>query len=167
MKEDACATQVICANSEFNVAALNSFVKKVKFVKCGTSYAVVAIIALRVEITGKSTLMNHHFDTGFQEMKIECGKIQTTKGIWIAKCVGIEPCTIALDLEGSDSSERGEVGIVGRVLRVVSYRVSAKWETKTLISNLVLVVLVLHLWHYFHTYTIFPLDGYMTFDNIY
>ncbi|CAL2252656.1 unnamed protein product [Prunus armeniaca] len=35
---------------------------------------------------------------------------QTTKGIWIAKCVGIEPCTIAmdLDLEGTDGKERGE-----------------------------------------------------------
>ncbi|RYR63106.1 hypothetical protein Ahy_A04g020901 isoform B [Arachis hypogaea] len=29
-------------------------------------------------------------------------------GIWIAKCVGIEPCTIAMDLEGTDGRERGE-----------------------------------------------------------
>lgn len=34
---------------------------------------------------------------------------QTTKGIWIAKCVGIEPCTIGMDLEGTDGRERGEV----------------------------------------------------------
>ena len=34
---------------------------------------------------------------------------QTTKGVWIAKCVGIEPCTIAMDLEGTDGRERGEV----------------------------------------------------------
>lgn len=34
---------------------------------------------------------------------------QTTKGIWIAKCVGIEPCTVAMDLEGTDGRERGEV----------------------------------------------------------
>ncbi|KAL6278000.1 hypothetical protein ACE6H2_021601 [Prunus campanulata] len=35
---------------------------------------------------------------------------QTTKGIWIAKCGGIEPYTIAmdLDLEGTDGKERGE-----------------------------------------------------------
>ena len=39
---------------------------------------------------------------------------QTTKGIWIAHCVGIEPCTIAMDLEGTDGRERGEViGLVG------------------------------------------------------
>ncbi|KAM1688656.1 hypothetical protein FF2_035899 [Malus domestica] len=106
MKEDVCAKQLICGNSEFNVAELNSFVKKVKFDKCGRSYAVVAIMG--PQSGGKSTLMNHLFDTGFQEMNIESGRSQTTKGIWIAKCVGIEPCTIALDLEGSDGSERGE-----------------------------------------------------------
>ncbi|GAV78733.1 RHD3 domain-containing protein [Cephalotus follicularis] len=36
------------------------------------------------------------------------GRSQTTKGIWIAKCIGIEPCTIAMDLEGTDGRERGE-----------------------------------------------------------
>ncbi|TQD91246.1 hypothetical protein C1H46_023172 [Malus baccata] len=106
MREDVCAKQLICGNSEFNVAELNSFVKKVKFDKCGSSYAIVAIMG--PQSGGKSTLMNHLFDTGFQEMNIESGRSQTTKGIWIAKCVGIEPCTIALDLEGSDGSERGE-----------------------------------------------------------
>ena len=38
-----------------------------------------------------------------------CCRSQTTKGIWIAKCVGIEPSTIAMDLEGTDGRERGEV----------------------------------------------------------
>nr|XP_017246024.1 PREDICTED: protein ROOT HAIR DEFECTIVE 3 homolog 2 isoform X2 [Daucus carota subsp. sativus] len=33
---------------------------------------------------------------------------QTTKGIWIAKAVGIEPCTVVMDLEGTDGRERGE-----------------------------------------------------------
>ena len=36
-------------------------------------------------------------------------RAQTTKGIWIAKCVGIEPFTIVMDLEGTDGRERGEV----------------------------------------------------------
>lgn len=34
---------------------------------------------------------------------------QTTKGIWIAKAVGIEPYTVVMDLEGTDGRERGEV----------------------------------------------------------
>ncbi|PPD79205.1 hypothetical protein GOBAR_DD23872 [Gossypium barbadense] len=33
---------------------------------------------------------------------------QTTKGIWIAKCAGLEPCTLVMDLEGTDGRERGE-----------------------------------------------------------
>ncbi|CAL2252655.1 unnamed protein product [Prunus armeniaca] len=54
--------------------------------------------------------MNHLFHTKFREMDANSGRNQTTKGIWIAKCVGIEPCTIAmdLDLEGTDGKERGE-----------------------------------------------------------
>ena len=42
-------------------------------------------------------------------MNVICCRAQTTKGIWIAKCVGIEPSTIAMDLEGTDGRERGEV----------------------------------------------------------
>ncbi|KAJ6812836.1 protein ROOT HAIR DEFECTIVE 3-like [Iris pallida] len=36
------------------------------------------------------------------------GKSQTTKGIWLARCAEIEPCTIVMDLEGTDGRERGE-----------------------------------------------------------
>lgn len=36
-------------------------------------------------------------------------RTQTTLGIWMAKCVGIKPFTIAVDLEGSDGRERGSV----------------------------------------------------------
>jgi protein SEY1 len=34
---------------------------------------------------------------------------QTTKGIWLAKAQNIEPCTLVMDLEGTDGRERGEV----------------------------------------------------------
>ena len=37
---------------------------------------------------------------------------QTTKGIWIAKAVGIEPFTVVLDLEGTDGRERGQVKVL-------------------------------------------------------
>ncbi|KAG5021310.1 hypothetical protein JHK85_017652 [Glycine max] len=36
------------------------------------------------------------------------GRSQTTKGIWMARCAGIEPCTLVMDLEGTDGRERGE-----------------------------------------------------------
>lgn len=51
-----------------------------------------------------------------------CCRSQTTKGIWIAKCTGIEPCTIAMDLEGTDGRERGEV--INSILDVSSYPVT-------------------------------------------
>nr|GFB76381.1 protein root hair defective 3 homolog 2-like [Tanacetum cinerariifolium] len=57
----------------------------------------------------KSTLLNHLFHTNFREMDADDGRCQTTRGIWIARsCVGIEPHTIVIDLEGTDGSERGE-----------------------------------------------------------
>ncbi|KAG0493071.1 hypothetical protein HPP92_006469 [Vanilla planifolia] len=36
----------------------------------------------------------------------QTSRSQTTKGIWLARCVDIEPCTIVMDLEGSDGRER-------------------------------------------------------------
>ncbi|XP_022724892.1 protein ROOT HAIR DEFECTIVE 3-like isoform X2 [Durio zibethinus] len=57
---------------------------------------------------GKSTLLNHLFHTKFREMDAFKGRSQTTKGIWLAKCAGVEPCTLVMDLEGTDGRERGE-----------------------------------------------------------
>ncbi|KAJ1420932.1 RHD3/Sey1 [Sesbania bispinosa] len=104
--DDCCATQLIDGDGVFNVAGLDSFIKASNLAPCGLSYAVVAIMG--PQSSGKSTLMNHLFHTSFREMDAFRGRSQTTKGIWIAKCVGIEPCTIAMDLEGTDGRERGE-----------------------------------------------------------
>ncbi|KAL2494043.1 Protein ROOT HAIR DEFECTIVE 3-like protein 2 [Forsythia ovata] len=106
MAEDSCATQLIDGNGEFNAAELQKFVNTVKLHQCGLSYAVVAIVG--PQSSGKSTLLNHLFRTNFREMNALNGRSQTTKGIWIAKAVGIEPFTIVIDLEGTDSRERGE-----------------------------------------------------------
>ncbi|XP_054777349.1 protein ROOT HAIR DEFECTIVE 3 homolog 2 isoform X2 [Prosopis cineraria] len=105
-REDSCATQLIDGDGVFNVAGLDAFMKKAKVADCGLSYAVVAIMG--PQSSGKSTLLNHLFHTNFREMDAYRGRSQTTKGIWIAKCVGIDPCTIAMDLEGTDGRERGE-----------------------------------------------------------
>ncbi|KAF5177905.1 Root hair defective 3-like protein [Thalictrum thalictroides] len=104
--DECCSTQLIDGNGEFNVTGLDSFMKRVKLAECGLSYAVVAIMG--PQSSGKSTLLNHLFHTNFREMDAFRGRNQTTKGIWLAKCVGIEPCTIAMDLEGTDGRERGE-----------------------------------------------------------
>ncbi|EOY27138.1 Root hair defective 3 GTP-binding protein (RHD3) isoform 3 [Theobroma cacao] len=50
----------------------------------------------------------YHGTTKQREMDAFKGRSQTTKGIWLANCAGIEPCTLVMDLEGTDGRERGE-----------------------------------------------------------
>ncbi|XP_011096759.1 protein ROOT HAIR DEFECTIVE 3 homolog 2 isoform X1 [Sesamum indicum] len=104
--DDSCPTQLIAGDGEFNAPGLRDFINSVKLHECGLSYAVVAIMG--PQSSGKSTLLNHLFYTNFREMDAFKGRSQTTKGVWIAKAVGIEPFTIVMDLEGTDGRERGE-----------------------------------------------------------
>ncbi|XP_051115883.1 protein ROOT HAIR DEFECTIVE 3-like [Andrographis paniculata] len=106
VKDHCCSTHLIDGDGTFNVAGIDNFIKEVKLAECGLSYAVVAIMG--PQSSGKSTLLNHLFGTNFREMDAYKGRSQTTKGIWLAHCVGIEPCTLVMDLEGSDGRERGE-----------------------------------------------------------
>ncbi|CAL9203938.1 unnamed protein product [Musa hybrid cultivar] len=106
MDEHYCSTQLIDGDGAFNVAGIENFIKMVKLAECGLSYAVVSIMG--PQSSGKSTLLNHLFGTNFREMDAFRGRSQTTKGIWLARCADIEPCTIVMDLEGTDGRERGE-----------------------------------------------------------
>ncbi|XP_029128751.1 protein ROOT HAIR DEFECTIVE 3 [Cajanus cajan] len=106
MNDHCCSTQLIDGDGCFNVIGIESFMKEVKLGECGLSYAVVSIMG--PQSSGKSTLLNSLFRTNFREMDAFKGRSQTTKGIWMAKCVGIEPCTLVMDLEGTDGRERGE-----------------------------------------------------------
>ncbi|KAJ3675614.1 hypothetical protein LUZ60_004656 [Juncus effusus] len=101
-----CSAQLIDGDGEFNVEGLDRFIKEVRLAECGLSYAVVSIMG--PQSSGKSTLLNHLFKTNFREMDAFRGRSQTTKGIWLAKGMNIEPCTIVMDLEGTDGRERGE-----------------------------------------------------------
>ncbi|CAH1447205.1 unnamed protein product [Lactuca virosa] len=101
-----CSTHLIDGDGSFNATGLDKFMKEVKLGECGLSYAVVSIMG--PQSSGKSTLLNHLFHTNFREMDAFKGRSQTTKGIWMAHCAGIEPCTIVMDLEGTDGRERGE-----------------------------------------------------------
>ncbi|KAJ9565100.1 hypothetical protein OSB04_001066 [Centaurea solstitialis] len=110
-KAECCSTHLIDGDGTFNAAGLDGFMKAVKLAECGLSYAVVSIMG--PQSSGKSTLLNHLFHTNFKEMDAFKGRqvsilSQTTKGIWMARCAGIEPCTIVMDLEGTDGRERGE-----------------------------------------------------------
>ncbi|KAL8171645.1 hypothetical protein V2J09_023449 [Rumex salicifolius] len=101
-----CSTQLLDGDGVFNVDGIESFMKEVRLGECGLSYAVVSIMG--PQSSGKSTLLNHLFQTNFREMDAFRGRSQTTKGIWLARCAGIEPCTLVMDLEGTDGRERGE-----------------------------------------------------------
>ncbi|KAI3455556.1 hypothetical protein Pfo_012219 [Paulownia fortunei] len=116
-RDHCCSTHLIDGDGTFNVAGIDNFMKEVKLAECGLSYAVVAIMG--PQSSGKSTLLNHLFATNFREMDAFKGRhadtehlnlirSQTTKGIWLAHCVGMEPCTLVMDLEGTDGRERGE-----------------------------------------------------------
>ncbi|CAM6108763.1 unnamed protein product [Calypogeia fissa] len=98
--------QLIDGQGRFDAAGLDAFVKHIRLSECGLSYAVVAIMG--PQSSGKSTLLNHLFKTSFREMDAYTGRSQTTQGVWVARAAGIQPCTIVMDLEGTDGRERGE-----------------------------------------------------------
>ncbi|CAH9056041.1 unnamed protein product [Cuscuta epithymum] len=104
--DECCSTHLIDGDGNFNVDGIEHFMKKVKLADCGLSYAVVSIMG--PQSSGKSTLLNNLFHTNFREMDAYKGRSQTTKGIWMARCAGIEPFTLVMDLEGTDGRERGE-----------------------------------------------------------
>ncbi|CAN7130174.1 unnamed protein product [Brassica rapa subsp. narinosa] len=104
--EGCCSVQLIDGDGIYNVSGIDHFIKEVKLGECGLSYAVVSIMG--PQSSGKSTLLNSLFGTNFMEMDAFKGRSQTTKGIWLARCAGIEPCTLVMDLEGTDGRERGE-----------------------------------------------------------
>ncbi|XP_024402965.1 protein ROOT HAIR DEFECTIVE 3 [Physcomitrium patens] len=103
---EAPAIQLIDEKGSFNEAALVRFCKEVGLSECGLSYAVVAIMG--PQSSGKSTLLNHLFRTTFKEMDALTGRNQTTKGVWLQRAERIDPCTLVMDLEGTDGRERGE-----------------------------------------------------------
>ncbi|XP_065639157.1 protein ROOT HAIR DEFECTIVE 3 [Quercus suber] len=104
--EESCSTQLIDGDGVFNATGIDKLIKEIRLAACGLSYAVVSIMG--PQSSGKSTLLNHLFGTKFREMDAFKGRSQTTKGIWLARCAGIEPCTLVMDLEGTDGRERGE-----------------------------------------------------------
>ncbi|XP_061957373.1 protein ROOT HAIR DEFECTIVE 3 homolog 2-like [Populus nigra] len=109
MAEDCCSFQLISGDGVLNKQGLENFKRTTNLSQCGLSYAVVAIMGPRVAVW-KSTLLNKLFQTNFRMMDAEEGRSQTTQGIWIGKGIDIEPFTIAMDVEGSNSRERGQDG---------------------------------------------------------
>ena len=85
-------------------------------IRRGTDYRTVAVIGC--QSSGKSTLLNLLFDTTFEVMDEAKGRQQTTKGIWLNR--NKEGDLIVLDIEGTDSKERGEQRMVSSELCFLS-----------------------------------------------
>ncbi|GAB2228010.1 hypothetical protein Droror1_Dr00009839 [Drosera rotundifolia] len=98
--------QLIDRTGNFDVAGMERFSRENELAQCGLSYGIVAIMG--PQSSGKSTLLNHLYDTDFKEMDTSGERQQTTQGIWLGKGVGIAPLMLVLDLEGLDGIERGQ-----------------------------------------------------------
>jgi hemerythrin-like domain-containing protein len=70
----------------------------------GKVYQTLGIIGC--QSSGKSTLLNHVFNTNFEIMSDDKGRAQTTKGIWVG--INKEFKVVIFDVEGTDSKERGD-----------------------------------------------------------
>ncbi|KAL9248871.1 ROOT HAIR DEFECTIVE 3 homolog 1-like protein [Drosera capensis] len=101
-----CSFQMIDGDGNFKISQTDHFLEEVNFSAHGFLYAIVSIIG--PQSSGKSTLLNYLFGTNFRVMNASQGRSQTTKGIWLTRCEGFEPCTLVMDLEGTDGDERGE-----------------------------------------------------------
>lgn len=95
---------------------------------------VTVVSVLGAQASGKSTLLNHLFGTSFAVAARASVANATTKGIFAA-CSSKDVLTVALDVEGSDSRERGKDG------RVFQARCAG---FATAISD----VLLLNLWYH-------------------
>lgn len=108
------AVQLIDENKIFNTGVLDYISGS------GSSNGEHRIVAVfGSQSTGKSTLLNHLFNTNFGVMD-ETSRQQTTKGIWLAVSPGVSSTTVpsangavedkivVMDVEGTDGTERGE-----------------------------------------------------------
>ncbi|GFE54437.1 root hair defective 3 GTP-binding protein [Babesia ovis] len=88
----------------------NEFLKSEKFDKLGFRYNVLSILGC--QSSGKSSLLNSVFGLDFDVMNTKLGHSQTTKGLWgalvLPKDVDNGNATLVIDVEGTDSRERGE-----------------------------------------------------------
>ncbi|KAI8529632.1 hypothetical protein RHMOL_Rhmol12G0239800 [Rhododendron molle] len=104
-------THLIEGDGTLDVGEFDDFLEKVNLAECGLNYAVVSIMG--PQSSGHFCLTNGQTSDSGPSNKQSCNirvpvRGKTTKGIWLARCVGIEPCTLVMDVEGCDGRERGE-----------------------------------------------------------
>lgn len=109
------AIQLINEQKDYNKESLNYFQKIISGRDVGFNYHVISVFGS--QSSGKSTLLNHLFNTKFDTMDAQVKRQQTTKGIWLAHTKEVNNTQgtqetgadyFILDVEGSDGAERGE-----------------------------------------------------------
>jgi protein SEY1 len=95
--------QVVDYEETFHTG-LGPFLKRSSLAVRGFDYHVVAVMG--PQSSGKSTLLNILFGTTFRTMEADAGRYQVTQGVWLGQDTDEE--VVILDLEGTDSRERGE-----------------------------------------------------------
>lgn len=95
--------QVVDYEEQFN-KKLHDFLIEQHIAKLGFDYHVAAIMG--AQSSGKSTLLNLLFGTKFRTMDEATGRYQVTQGVWLGR--DADAGIIVMDLEGTDSRERGE-----------------------------------------------------------
>ncbi|KAI0565330.1 GB1/RHD3-type guanine nucleotide-binding (G) [Gracilaria domingensis] len=120
--------QVVNYEEQFN-DGLESFLQQKQVSELGFDYNVTAIMG--PQSSGKSTLMNMLFGTKFPTMDSGGGRYQVTQGVWLGR--DVDAGILVMDLEGTDSRERGED--------------AATYERKSALFALALAeVLVVNVW---------------------
>lgn len=95
--------QVVDYEENFN-RSLEMYLKRNNLSNRGFDYHVAAIMG--PQSSGKSTLLNILFGTEFRTMDADSGRYQVTQGVWLGRDVDAD--IVVMDLEGTDSRERGE-----------------------------------------------------------
>ncbi|KAK6360829.1 Dynamin-like GTPase that mediates homotypic ER fusion [Orbilia blumenaviensis] len=107
--------QVIDENKEFTTS-MPEYLTSTNVLQAGFSYHLISVFGS--QSTGKSTLLNHLFNTAFPVMS-ESRRQQTTKGIWMSLATDPNASSdpdqphlgkniLVMDVEGTDGRERGE-----------------------------------------------------------
>ncbi|EWC43412.1 hypothetical protein DRE_07659 [Drechslerella stenobrocha 248] len=108
-------TQVIDGDKEFT-QTMPDYLAATHILQAGFSYHLISVFGS--QSTGKSTLLNHLFNTSFPVMS-ESSRQQTTKGIWMSMATDPDASPesgkpqmakniLVMDVEGTDGRERGE-----------------------------------------------------------
>lgn len=98
--------QVVLGDYSFtDVPIVEEMLTNWSLIGAGFKYHTVSILG--GQSSGKSTLLNRLFGTDFDELDSSTGIHQTTRGIWLSHSSGNGDPVLVLDVEGSDSVERG------------------------------------------------------------